>query len=252
MAVTAAGRSSTRSIDRVIQLLNCFDDIHPELSLSDLADLTGFPVSTAHRLAQTLVRGRMLEQDPGTGRYRIGRCLATLAQPALTRLGLDDAAPHLFELASAIRIAVSVSVADDGDAVTVFQARPPESFCVNQVPATRQPLASSAGGRAILAFGVERDGGGRRALDGPVLRERLGTDLDRVRRNGFAVADIEGEDPIRSIAVPIFGIDGRVRGALSTQARARRLDQDLVRAVVPSLRQMAVRVGPLLHAESAR
>ncbi|MEV0298924.1 helix-turn-helix domain-containing protein [Nocardia sp. NPDC050710] len=62
--------------------MNCFEGDDPELSISQLAHLAGVPVSTAHRLAQALVRGRLLEQDPFTDRYRVGHGLATLAMPA--------------------------------------------------------------------------------------------------------------------------------------------------------------------------
>lgn len=247
---TEEPRSGARAVDRAIQVLNCFEGDDPELSLSDLAHLAGLPVSTTYRLAQALVRGRLLEQDPATDRYRIGHGLASLARPALARLGLESAAPHLYALAAGIRITVSVSVVEDRDAVTVFQARPPVYFCPNQVPRARQPLRTSAAGHALLAFSssstiVEEHAAQHdRRSDRSVL---LHSDLDRVRRSGFAVELIENDDPIRSIAVPIVGTDKRVRGALSVQARSARLDADLVRSIVPAMRVAAGRIGPLFQ-----
>ncbi|NKY42928.1 IclR family transcriptional regulator [Nocardia cerradoensis] len=248
MAATDEPRSGARAVDRAIAVLNCFDGDDPELSVSELAQQTGLPVSTTHRLLQALVRGRLLEQDHANDRYRIGHGLASLARPALTRLGLDSAAPHLYALAANIRISVSLSVPDSRDALTVFQARPPVSFCPNQIPRPRRPLRSSAAGHALLAFSpgdrLIETYAGRHESDPPAS-----ADLDRVRRAGFAVEVIDSDDPIRSIAVPIVGRGRQVRGALCVQARSARLDADLMRSILPPMRHVANRIGPLLHAE---
>ncbi|WP_328404482.1 IclR family transcriptional regulator [Nocardia sp. NBC_00403] len=233
MGTTYQPRSGSQAVERAIHLLNCFEGDDPELSISELAHLAGVPVSTAHRLAQALVRGRLLEQDPATDRYRVGQGLATLARPALTRLGIDSAAPHMYALAAGIKITASLSVADSSDAVTVFHARPPVLFCSHQLPRLRQPLRSSAAGRALLAYT-------------PADR-RLTEDLNLVRRKGFALEELESDDPVRSIAVPVFGADKQVWGALSVQARSARLNDELVREILPAMRQIAVRIGGVVQ-----
>ncbi|MGW5311197.1 IclR family transcriptional regulator [Nocardia thailandica] len=233
MATTEPPRSGAQAVDRAVHVLNCFqggDD--PELSVSELAQRAGLPVSTTFRLARALVRGRLLEQDPVTDRYRIGHGLACLARPALSRLGLDAAAPHLYALAAGIKITVSLSVADTDDALTVFQARPPVYFCANQIPRERSPLRTSAVGQALIAHAGD-------------------TELDPVRRRGFAVEEIDAAEPIRAVAVPVLGPGRQVWGALGVQARAVRLDADLVRAVVPAMHQIAVRIGPFFHTAAA-
>ncbi|QIS05405.1 helix-turn-helix domain-containing protein [Nocardia brasiliensis] len=235
MASADQPRSGSQAVERAVHLLNCFEGDDPEFSISELAHLAGVPVSTGHRLAQALVRGRLLEQDPTTDRYRIGQGLATLARPALSRLGMDSAAPHLYALAAGIKITTSLSVVAEREALTVLQARPPVHFCHHQLPPPRQPLRSSAAGRALLAH----------LPAAPYLE----TDLDLVRRKGFALEEFKGEDdPIRSVAVPVFGADRQVWGALGVQARAARLNDELVREILPAMRQIAVRIGGIVSA----
>jgi DNA-binding IclR family transcriptional regulator len=249
MAANEEPRSGARAVDRAVHVLNCFEGDDPELSVSELAQLASLPVSTTHRLAQALVRGRLLEQDPATDRYRIGSGLATLARPALSRIGLESAAPHLYALAAVIRITVSVSVVEEREAVTVFQARPPVSFCHHQVPRSRVPLRTSAVGKALLAFsGVNfvLEEHAAQSDSRPARSSALHTELDRVRRSGFATELIETDDPVRSIAVPVVGSDRQVRGVLGVQARSARLDEGLVRSVIPAMRGIATRIGPLL------
>ncbi|MEV0335249.1 IclR family transcriptional regulator [Nocardia sp. NPDC050717] len=239
MTTTEPPRSGAQAVDRAVHVLNCFHGGDPELSLSELAQRSGLPVSTTFRLAQALVRGRLLEQDPATDRYRIGHGLACLARPALSRLGLDSAAPHLYALAAGIKITVSLSVPDAREALTVFQARPPVFFCHNQIPQERRPLEASAVGHALLAHTATTTERGNGEL------------FDAVRRRGFAVEEIEADEPIRAIAVPVLGPDRQVWGALGVQARAVRLDRELVRAVVPAMHQIAVRIGPYFHTAAA-
>jgi DNA-binding IclR family transcriptional regulator len=253
MAATEEPRSGACAVDRAIHVLNCFEGDDPELSVSELAQLARLPVSTTHRLAQALVRGGLLEQDPSTDRYRIGHGLASLARPALSRLGLDSAAPHLYALAAGIRITVSVSVVEDREAVTVFQARPPVWFCQHQIPRLRQPLRSSAVGQAMLAYSPTTTILEERAAredTRPTRSSMLYTSLDRVRRTGFASELLTTDDPVRSVAVPIVGPDKQVRGALGVQARSARLNEALIRTVVPAMRTMASRIGPLFHTSS--
>ncbi len=59
-----AANEEPRSGARAVHVMNCFEGDDPELSVSELAQLAALPVSTTHRLAQALVRGHLLEQDP--------------------------------------------------------------------------------------------------------------------------------------------------------------------------------------------
>ncbi|MCX4095441.1 IclR family transcriptional regulator [Nocardia sp. alder85J] len=237
-------RSGTQAVDRAIHVLNCFAGSDPVLSVSELAQRARLPVSTTYRLAQALVRGGLLEQDAATDRYRVGSGLADLAGPALARLGFDTVAqagieavaPHVYALAAGIRITVNLNVADKTEAVSVLQARPPVWFCANQVQTARRPLHASAPGRAMLAF-----------APGDRMPAPLRESLHGVRRTGFAVEEIDAAEPVRTVAVPILSQDRQVWGSLSIQARSIRLNDELVRTVVPAMRQLAGRLGPYFH-----
>src|ERR1051325_3528911 len=74
---TDTGRSVT---SKVIAILLTFS--HGEAySLTEIARLTGLPVSTAHRLAMELVEWGMLQRTGG-GRFRIGTQLHAIADRA--------------------------------------------------------------------------------------------------------------------------------------------------------------------------
>lgn len=243
-------RTGAQAVERAIEVIDCFGNDEPELSLSQLARRAGLPVSTTHRITQALVRGGILERSGGD-RYRVGQRLAGLAGPVLSRLGVDEAAPWLHKLAEGLRLTASVGVRGDGELLTVFSVRPSLDFHPTQVPGQREPLHASAMGKALLAFApgeiranVERLGRLPRFTDRThTSPDELITDLEQIQRRGFAVCDGERRDGIRAVAVPLFGGRRQLWGALGVQERAARLADDRLAQIAPALRHIGAEIG---------
>ena len=234
-------RSGSRAVERAVAVLGCFDDGAAELTVSSLAARAGLPVSSAHRIAQALVRGGLLERAPDG--YRIGSGLISLAVPPLVRLGADACAPQLYALAAGIGITASLAVVRGDDALTVFSARPPDRFCDIQIPRARQPVDTSVMGRAVLAF--EQLGRRRASRESEV-------ELDRIRRRGFAV-DVDIDDPtVLAVAVPVFDNGNRPWGAVGVQARRRRLNEPTVRRIVPAMQHTAALIARTTESPAVR
>jgi IclR family acetate operon transcriptional repressor len=218
------GRTGSQSVERAISVLYALEGEERSLTISELAGRVGLPVSTTHRIAAALVRGRLLARD-GHNAYRIGDGITALAHTASQQINIDAAAPHLHGLSSGIRITASLGVVEDSEAVTVYSARPPSMFCTQQLPGRRAKVEDSAMGQAILAFGQRRD---RRVASIP--------DVETSRRRGYAVATSNG---VTAVAVPVFDDDGQVRASIGVQARSARLDENLIARIQPAMRQAA-------------
>lgn len=225
-------RSGSQAVERAIAVLACFDGGDTELGLGSLAARTGLPVSTAHRIAQALVRGRMLERVPGRDGYRVGPGLFSLAVPPLMRLGVDHWAPDLYALAAEIDLTASLGVARGGEVLSVFSARPPSGGCDGQIPPAGEGIDDSVMGRAILAFGPARP-----------RSPALSAELELVRRRGYAVELRNERSSILALAVPVFGTDRRPWGAVGVQGGHRRLTDRAVGDVVPAMQRSAARIG---------
>ncbi len=73
-------------IERMTVILDAFDPHTPSLSLLDLADRTGLPRSTLHRILDQMIRLRWLTHP--TGGYRLGmRPLELGGRRGITRSG---------------------------------------------------------------------------------------------------------------------------------------------------------------------
>src|SRR5947209_2024287 len=190
-----------QSVERAVSVLKLFGEAESELGVTELARRLKLHKSTVSRLLSTLEAGGFVQQDPHSGRYRLGLQLATLAGLALTQYELRDVArPWLRELANVSGETTTLSVLDGHEAVNIDQALGPNPVKHLGWIGRRLPLHCTAAGRPLLAYvpAAFLD----RLLSRPLARFTpqtitnpiiLRRELDRVRQLGYAVAQEEYE-----------------------------------------------------------
>jgi DNA-binding IclR family transcriptional regulator len=240
---------------KVICILSAFTS-GPEFTLSDIARLSGLPISTAHRLVAELLHAGMLHRT-GDSRYRPGTQLKRIAG------NVPVAAPSLHERARRVledlaaacpRQTVRLGVLD-GLAVAFMEkdglTRP---VSIGFGTATL-PLHATALGKALLAFA------------NPEILDRLISEplhsyteftitrpshllrvLASVRAARVAVARQEFAIGRFDVAVPVFGGGDVVAAALEVSL-CRPGDLDLVR---PALAMAAHALSRELRTKDAR
>ncbi|MBO1416957.1 IclR family transcriptional regulator [Streptomyces sp. FH025] len=221
--------AGAQAVQRALGLLHCFHDNGPDLSASDLARRMDLSVSTAHRLARTLVSAGFLEQDEQTARYRLGPAVAELGQLTFHQRGLHLAAPELELLSRRTKAAADLAIRSGPHAVILVGAsvRPDTGLGL------RRPLHSTALGKVLLAW--PRPGDAAVSTLGPLLPftdrtiiEPLALDeeLARVRASGHALNDGESADGVRTVAVPVLDAAGQARFALAVRSTPAHLTDD--------------------------
>src|SRR4051795_4168074 len=207
-----AGRSGTpgRSVtSRALAILDAFDAGAPRLSLSEIAERSGTPLTTAHRLLAELTEWGALVRR-ADARYEIGPKLWDLGLLAPVQLELRQvAAPVLMDVHTAIRDTVHLAVRDGVSALSVERVSGRESVPIVSTVGSRLPLHATGVGKVLLAAapGEVADGVLR-----PLTREtrhtvvdprRLHRELGEIRRRGFARTTEEMSLGTASVAVPI-------------------------------------------------
>ncbi|MET9611524.1 IclR family transcriptional regulator [Kitasatospora indigofera] len=221
--------TGAQAVQRALGLLHCFHDNGPDLSASDLARRTGLSVSTAHRLARTLVGAGFLDQDEQTARYRLGPAVAELGQLSFHQRGLHLAGPELDLLARRTGATADLAIRSGPHAVILVGAsvRPDTGLGL------RRPLHSTALGKVLLAW--PRPGEADAGLPGPLEPftdrtitepELLLRELERVRESGHALNDGESAAGVRTVAVPVLDRSGHARFALAVRSTPERLTDD--------------------------
>jgi DNA-binding IclR family transcriptional regulator len=138
--------------ERVPRILGAFSSARTTLTLTELAEAAGLPLSTAHRIVARLVEWGALERE---GRhYVIGLRLFEIAALAPRAYRLRDRIhPSLEQLLSRTRENVLYSVLDGGGALVVEQLTGHDAVRLSVSLGARLPLHASALGQVMLAFG---------------------------------------------------------------------------------------------------
>ena len=212
--------SRVQSIERAFAVLAALAD--GPIGVTDVADRTGLPKSTAARLLASLAREGVVEQVPGDTRYRLGGRLAMLAAGLLPTRSLGRLArPSLVELSATVGEAAGLSV-PEGDLVHyIDQVDTPNPVSVRDWTGSRLPMHAVSSGQVLLAFRpvaalekylerpLERFTE-RTLVDPATLRARL----QDVRRDGYAWVREEFDRGINSVAAPIADVSGEVVAAV--------------------------------------
>jgi DNA-binding IclR family transcriptional regulator len=198
-------------------------------SVTEMARLTGLPVSTTHRIVVDLASWRLLQRSDD-GRYRIGVILKQLGGDGWSTPLLVERGPHVVaDLGEATRRRARLGVLENGrvayvekrvggDPVTAFGA------------AATLPAHATALGKALLAFAPrEVVAGLAQQLTAYTphtvhTADRLQRALGIVRLTRCAVAHGELVAGESAVAVPVFGCGGEVIAALEVELRDLRAD----------------------------
>ena len=247
-----AGRLS--SVTTAIRLLKAFSEHEIEIGISDLAKRLGVAKSTAHRLAVTLVSESMLEQNPETGKYRLGIALFRLG--ALVRHRMDvsiEARGLLRELREKANETVHLAVLDGTEIMYVFNLESTQAIRMRSDIGVRKPAYCTAEGQAILAFRpadvlerVVRAGLAQRTPQTITQSGELKKALDAVRQRGCAIEDEESEIGMRCIAAPVRDDSSEVVAAIGLAGPVSRLTKKAVTAFIPHVIETAAAISARL------
>ena len=217
--------------------------------------------ATVYRFLLTLQRLGYVRRDE-QDRWAMTLKLFHTGSRALDHLDLYAAArPVAQELADHLGETVHMGVPEGDAAVYVLKIESKHTIRMFSRVGRRIPLYCTAIGKVLLAHAdaEERSAALRSmrlvALTPRTLTSRvaLEAELEKVRRQGFAVDDEEHEHGIRCIGAPVFGHTGEVVAALSASWPSFRFPGDAMTAVTRAVCVAAGRISSILgHPASAR
>ena len=248
-------RSATLgSVANAARVMKAFTPTEREWGVTDLARRLGIAKSTAHRLLATLTDEGLLEQDPVTGRYRLGLVVFDLAAAAQS-VDLHEAVlSPMTELRNRTGETVQVAVLDGREVVYVERLDSPNTLRLFLEVGRRNSAHSTGCGKALLAF-LPPDQLERTLRNWKLTAKTphtltdvnaLRKDLTEARRRGYAVNRRESADGVISVAAPIRDVSGRSVAAISVVGPAERLEPHelrLAQATVESAALISRRLG---------
>lgn len=234
-----------------LEVLQAFDGQHPRMTLSEVAARTDMDRAKARRFLLTLHalgfvkrRGRQFELTPRV--LQLGYAYQASNQyRSVIQQYLEDITAELGESSS-------LAVLDGDEVVYVVRsAARHRLMAITLSVGTRLPAAYTSMGRVLLAqlpeeaFAafLERVPLERHTDTSLTDREALRGEIEKVRRQGYAIVDQELDLGLRSVAVPVFSGIGELLGALNISTNAARVDMEtLLTTYLPRLQAVADKV----------
>jgi IclR family acetate operon transcriptional repressor len=246
--------ASVASTRRALEILDLLAD-EGALGTNEIARRLGTTPSTISRQLGTLAELGYAERDAASGLYRAGVRLVQLGNLVLLRLDVRTVArAHLEKLVDRTGETATLSVPGDPDAVTIdFVPAPHHVQGVTQLGRPSVAHATAAG-KVMLAHTGRLPGGPLRAFTPRTITdsEALESELERVRRRGFAEAFEEREPELNAIAAPVVGADGRLVAVVALQGPIPRFGRAAARKALPALLDAAEGISRDLGATTPR
>lgn len=236
-----------RAVERAMQILSSFDARHAELGVSEIAEATGLPKATAHRILMTLFNGGFLERTADGERFRLGLRLVELGLGALRGLDFRRAAfPYMQGLVERFQEICTLSIFDRGQMLYVEVVHSERSLTIAARVGRHLPAYCTASGKVLLAFlppevvepilNAPLTAYTEKTITSPA---RLREELQAVRQRGYAFADEEFEVGIWAVSAPIRDIDGVVIAAMGIPFPINRLRQERIPEIAQALVEAA-------------
>lgn len=247
-ALTHNDRDFVSALASGLEVILAFDDTHSRMTLSEVATRTGMNRAKARRFLLTLhalgyVRKQQRYFELAPRVLQLGYAfLSSNNYRSVIQQYLEDITVESGESSS-------LAMLDGDDIMYVARsAAPHRLMAITLSVGTRLPAAHTSMGRVLLAQLPEGELNAylerlelRRYTDKTIINKSdIIKCIERVRQQGYAIADQELDSGLRSLAVPAFDANGKLLGAINISTNAARIDVDtLLEEYLPLLQSKA-------------
>lgn len=213
---------------KAFDILDCFEDDRQEMGISDIAALAGMPVSSVHRIIQSLEFEGLLTQNPETKKYALGTKLLSYARKCgQYQAFLRIATKYVDELCRVTGENVNLATCSGSQITNVYTAETHFILRPNFPLHKPFPAHCTGVGRVFLSHMSESaqrwiyennaDSAGMSCEDFLAM-------LHKARRDGYALDDQAFNAGLRCVAAPVYGGGDKLLFALSVSAPLARMD----------------------------
>ena len=233
----ASRRTAVGTLDRAVAILDVVEGgVH---RLGQIAEVTGLPRPTAHRLVHALEGHGFLARYPGLG-YRLGPRLLRLASEAMRELPLRDVAHPILEHLANVT----------GESAQLYVRSGEGRICIDAVESANElrtivgigaalPLHAGSAAKVFLAFSpADPAPFVRRAAD----PERFAREMDLAKARGWASSEGERQPGVGSVSAPVIGAYDILLGVISVSGPSSRMGRVAVRRYAPAVVDAAERI----------
>jgi len=245
-------RPGIKSVEIAASILEALAGTPSAAPLKSLAAAARMSPAKVHRYLVSLTRSGLVEQDPVTGHYGIGRLSLALGLKALGRVDVvrlaSDAMPALRDR---IDETVALTVWGDGGPTIVRFEESHHPVTLNVRVGSVLPILTTALGKVYAAFSrsprigeaVKNERRRSAGVGGTMSKTALDSTLDEVRARGLARIAGDQLPGVSALAAPIFDHLGDVAGVIGALGRQESFDIDWEGPIAIAIRETASEVS---------
>lgn len=203
-----ADKDTIIAVSRALQILEAFSADDASLTLSELSRRVGMGKSTVLRTARTLAQSEYLVQRED-GQWRLGAAAGWLGARYQAAFRVNETVePVLRRISYETRESAAFYVREGDTRACLVRVEGPGAVRHHVRVGERLSL-TGAPGRVLRAFAGES-----------------GEPYEAIRKDGYFISMGEREPEVSSLAVPVFGINWTLVGALCISGPISRLTRD--------------------------
>jgi DNA-binding IclR family transcriptional regulator len=211
------------AVERALAILEAIVNRSDGLTNSDISRRLGIPKSSASYILRILERRGYLRRNRENGKYRLGLKVLSLGRDVLAGLDIGKMAlPALRWLAERTQLTVHLAVLDHGEAVYIEKVDAPGFIKMDTWVGKRMNVHSTSVGKALVAHlakeeveHILREYGLKKRTPKTITSvSRFLAELERVRREGYAMDDEENSLGVRCLGAPVFDSLGQVEASV--------------------------------------
>ena len=245
------------AVSRMFAVLRSLGDCPEEGErVTQLAQQVGLSQPTTHRLLRSLMDEGMVEQDQRSKRYRLSIEFFALAAKAGKTGNLREIVrPSMLRLSASLGDSLFLLARSGFDAICLDRSEGPYPIrTFTGDIGGRVALGVGQGSLAILAYLPEEERDTVISYNLPRLKDFhlydevfLRSEVENVRRLGYAARNTGALPGMAGLAVPIFDREGRSVAALSVATISDRLGHDRLPTVVELLKREAAVISARIN-----
>lgn len=220
------------------------------MSISELSTKCNLPLSTLHRILQAMIKQGMVVQDSQTKHYHLGTIWMEIGLQVYDSMDyISKIRVELEQLARLVGESVYLNKPADLDTIIIERIdNPTNPIRIYDQLGIRVPMHIGAANKAILAaLPPQRAKEILQQLVSKEEMERIETQLEQIKAQGFAISHGERTAGTSAIAVAIFNGFGDIVGAISIgfvsfNVSTERIEQ-LTQQLIATGRQVSMKLG---------
>jgi IclR family KDG regulon transcriptional repressor len=244
-------KNLNQSIIKAFTLLDAFTADKKEWGVRELALKSGYNKSTTYRLLSTLVSLQAVQQNENE-KYSLGSKLFELGNRVslyqslinATKIPIRDIAIHIQET-------VLFGVLKDNQVFYINKAESIQGLKISTSVGSYQPINATAIGKVLLTFSSDSkqqnilkamnfNSYTKNSITG---KEKFITELEKTRKQGYALDLEEFELGLICVAIPIFNKNNKLIGSISASGPSSRFELKNVSNYISILKDGASKIN---------